>query len=92
VVGGPWSEAALGRSVRAVADWAMRQEMPPFDPERQGQWAGSIRRFGGDERARLIAQATNNALRSFRWQRVYDLAEARGYRPAVVERAVQLLR
>jgi hypothetical protein len=70
----------------------MRAEAPPFDPEQEGQWARSIRRFGGEERARMVARAIENAHRDFRWQRVYDLAEARGYPPAVVERAVRLLR
>ena len=75
-----------------VADWAMREEPAPWDPASSGQRAGSVARFSAEERARLIAQALEGARRSFRWQRVYDLATARRYPPAVVERAVRLLR
>jgi hypothetical protein len=92
VVRWPWSEAAIERAARAVAEWAMREEMPPFDPTRQGQWASSIARFSGEEGARMAAQALENARRSFHWQRVYDLAKARRCPAVVVDRALQLLR
>jgi len=49
---------------------------------------GATARFGGEEKARAVAPALENA----RWQRVYDLAEARGYPAAVVDRALRLLR
>ena len=70
----------------------MRAEPPAWDPTRQGQWAGSISRFRGEERARLVAQTLEGARRDFHHQRVYDLAEARRRAASVVDRALRLLR
>jgi len=75
-----------------MAEWAMRAEPPPFDPAQQGQRAGSIARFSGEEKAQLVAQALENARRNHQHQPVCDLAEARRYPPAVVDRALRLLR
>ena len=70
----------------------MRAEHPLFDPAQQGQRAGSIARFSGEEKAQLVAQAIENARPDFRRQRVHDLAEARVYPPAMFDRAARLLR
>jgi hypothetical protein len=69
----------------------MRQEPPPFDPERQGQLAGAIARLSGEEKPRRIARTLDNARRAFWYQRLVDLAEARRYPPAVFDRAERLL-
>jgi hypothetical protein len=87
----PWSEAALERAARALADWALRQEPPSFDPERQGQWAGAIARLSGEEKVRRIVLAIESARKDFRYQRLVDLVERRRYPPAVFERAERLL-
>ena len=70
----------------------MREEPRPWGPETQGQSAGVVAMLSGEEKRRRIAQELANARRSFWWQRVYDLAEARSFPAAVIERAVRLLR
>jgi hypothetical protein len=70
----------------------MRVEPPDWDPERTGQWRGAIAQLGPEEKARRIANTLANARRDSWHQRVCDLAKARRYPLAVVDRALRLLR
>ena len=80
------------KNPRALALWARKAEPPEWDPERHGQWANVIAELGPAEKKQRVAYELERARRAFWWQRMVDLADARGYPLAVVDRATRLLR
>ena len=80
------------KNPRALALWARKAEPPDWDPERHGQWANAIASLGPEEKKQRVAYELERARRAFWWQRMVDLADARGYPLAVVDRATRLLR
>jgi hypothetical protein len=86
-----WSEAAIERTARALAAWARKAQSPDWDPERHGQYANLIANLGPAEKRRRVTYELERARRAFWWQRMIDLADARGYPLAVVDRAERLL-
>jgi hypothetical protein len=64
-------------------------EPPDWDPVTRGRWANVVAAVGPGEKAKRVAYQRERARRGLWWQRMIELADARRYAPAVVDRATR---